>query len=124
MDLFLYLNLLLCFTGCPCDSNGNFLLPGVPPSNLCSGDNWGPFRDRLKFELADFLYSQNQMPAQQINTLQDIWAESLCNAWGQPLYANHRDLYKTIDAIEHSDVKWNCFSIKYTGMQDNNGLVP
>lgn len=76
--------------------------------------DWTPFQGRLEFELAEFLYTRNQMPGQQIDTLLDIWGESLLRAGAHPLFENHRELYKTIDAIQEGDVKWRCFSLKHT----------
>ncbi|KAF8132929.1 hypothetical protein EV363DRAFT_1397839 [Boletus edulis] len=114
-------------TGRPCDSNGVFLLPGAPSNPLKPhpADDWAPFHSRVQFELADFLYTRNQMPVQQIDTLLDIWAESLHEAGGRPLFANHRDLYQTIDAVQQGEEKWESFSVKYTGtMDDNDGLAP
>ncbi|KAN0086206.1 hypothetical protein V8E55_007340 [Tylopilus felleus] len=110
----------------PCDFNGDFLLPGAPPPPLepPNEDDWTPFHNRLEFELADFLYTRNQMPAQQINTLLDIWGESLQRAGSQPLYRNHKELYQTIDAIQEGDIKWQCFSLKYTVPPDDEDHAP
>ncbi|KAN0084625.1 hypothetical protein V8E55_008129 [Tylopilus felleus] len=68
----------------------------------------------LEFELANFLYSRNQMPAQQINTLLDIWSESLLKAGVEPLFRNHKELYKIIGQVQLGNIRWNCFSLKYT----------
>ncbi|KAG6372721.1 hypothetical protein JVT61DRAFT_7492 [Boletus reticuloceps] len=48
----------------PCDVEGNFLPPGSPltPLPVRLRDDWSPFSNRLEFELADFLYTQSQMP--------------------------------------------------------------
>ena len=86
-------------------------------------DDWAPFNNQLEFELADFLYSRNQMPAQQIDTLLDIWGDSLCRAGGQPLFKNHKDLYKMIDVIQEGDIKWQCFSLQYTHQPENEDHV-
>lgn len=59
------------------------------------------------------------MPAKQIDTLLDIWAESLRDAGGRPLFTSHNDLYKTIDAIPLGNVKWQSFTVKYTSMPDD-----
>lgn len=51
--------------GRPCDSNGDFLPPDTqppPPPDPHDEDDWSPFHDHLEFELADFLYTHNQMP--------------------------------------------------------------
>ncbi|KAH0834698.1 hypothetical protein J3R83DRAFT_10225 [Lanmaoa asiatica] len=115
-------------TGQPCDALGEFLPVGSPPASRerRPQDDWAPFHSRLQFKLADFLYTRNQMPAKQIDTLLDIWAESLCDVGGRPLFATHNDLYNTIDAIPLGDVKWQGFAVKYTGtnMPDDNGEAP
>ena len=54
------------------------------------------------------------MPAQQINTLLDIWSESLLKAGVEPLFRNHKELYKIIDQVQLGNISWNCFSLKYT----------
>jgi len=33
----------------------------------------------------------------------------------QPPFANHKDLYSTIDAIELGDIPWQSFTISYSG---------
>jgi hypothetical protein len=35
----------------------------------------------------------------------------------ESLFADHKDLYKTINSTPLGDVKWEHFSIKYTGIQ-------
>ncbi|KAF8122990.1 hypothetical protein EV363DRAFT_1455925 [Boletus edulis] len=55
------------------------------------------------------------MPAAQIDSLLTIWAASLLQHGGEPLFASHQDLYKTIDSTPLGDVKWESFSVKYTG---------
>lgn len=103
----------------PCDANGNFLPPGSPPSPLSDKplDDWTPYRSRLEFEVAEFLFVQNQMPAAQINKLLDLWATSLLGhtTSDQPPFADCKDLYKTIDSTPLGDVPWQSFAVKYTG---------
>lgn len=99
----------------PCDATADFLPPGAPPPpNAPPEEDWTPFSGWLEFELADFLYSRDQMPAQQIDTLLDIWGESLSRADARPLFRDHKELYKTIDTIQEGDIKWQCFSLQYT----------
>lgn len=40
------------------------------------------------------------------------------------MYRNHKDLYKRIDAIREGDVKWECFSLKYTPTVHDEGPAP
>ena len=95
---------------------------GVPPMphKQLTTNSWAPFKNWIQFELANFLYTCNQMPAQQINMLLDIWAESLCNAGSQPLFLRYKDLFGAIDAILLDDIKWQSFTIKFKGMPDDN----
>lgn len=77
-----------------------------------------PFTSRAEFELADFLYRRDQMSGKKIDDLMDIWAafndnDGLGNSG--PPFANSKDLYDTIDAIEAGDVAWQSFSVKYDG---------
>jgi hypothetical protein len=115
-----------CLLGRPCDAFGEFLPDGAPPvpREQIPADDWTPFDNHLQFELADFLYTRNQMPAKQIDTLLDIWGESLRNAGGQPLFTSHRDLYGTIDAIPFGDVKWQSFAVKYTNIPEDGERAP
>ncbi|KAH9987278.1 hypothetical protein BJV74DRAFT_878340 [Russula compacta] len=98
-------------------------MPPMPTVQLTT-NSWAPFKNQVWFELADFLYTCNQMPAQKIDTLLDIWAKSLCDAGGQPLYSSYKDLYGTIDAIPLSNIKWQSFAMNYKGMPDNNKCSP
>ncbi|KAG1747268.1 uncharacterized protein EDB91DRAFT_1235985 [Suillus paluster] len=67
-----------------------------PPSK--SPDDWTPYRDRVEFETAKFLYTCNQMSAGDINVLLDLWAATLLKHNDKPPFADCRDLHKTIDS--------------------------
>ncbi|OJA21424.1 hypothetical protein AZE42_13339, partial [Rhizopogon vesiculosus] len=111
----------------PCDANGNFLPPGSPPSPALSNkspDNWTPYRNRLEFETAEYIFTRNQMSATQINQLLDLWATSLLRHGDQPPFADYRDLYKTIDSTPLGDVPWENFSIQYTGERPEDDVPP
>ncbi|KAF8833396.1 hypothetical protein BDN67DRAFT_1017603 [Paxillus ammoniavirescens] len=64
------------------------------------------------------------MPVAQIYTLLSIWAASLLQHGGQPLFTNHQDLYNTIDSTPLGNIKWESFSIKYTGKQPITNTPP
>ncbi|KIK81742.1 hypothetical protein PAXRUDRAFT_15073 [Paxillus rubicundulus Ve08.2h10] len=55
------------------------------------------------------------MSAPKIDILLDLWASTLYPYKTKPPYADHRDMYKTIDVTTISDVKWQSFSASYTG---------
>ncbi|KAG2754832.1 hypothetical protein P692DRAFT_20720601 [Suillus brevipes Sb2] len=125
----LYRNYHPSLTGRPCDPEGNFLPPGALPLPLSekSADDWTPYRDRLEFELADYIFTKNQTPAAQIDHLLDLWAASLLRAGAdssQVLFTDHHDVYRTIDNTPLGDVKWRSFSVKYTGDIPDEGPTP
>ncbi|KAG2135326.1 hypothetical protein DEU56DRAFT_738053 [Suillus clintonianus] len=103
--------------GRPCDENGAFLPPGTPPSPPVArpADDWTPFRNQTEFETAEFLYTREQMSGPQIDTLLDLWAATLVKYNDRPPFANHKDLYHTIDSSPLGDVPWQSFSVKYCG---------
>lgn len=101
--------------GTPCDADG-FDLPFDSPPPLrttLANDDFSPFLDRPDFEMADFLYKQDQMPGQRIDHLMEILAAKY-SAENVP-YANHESMYEVIDSIEVGDAPWGSFSAKYTG---------
>lgn len=100
----------------PCDANGLFSPPGTPPLPLTEQlpDDWSPFCNRTEFETAEFLYSRTQMSTPNINTLLDLWAASLLKHGNMPPFADHKDLYKTIDNILIGGVNWQSFKIQYS----------
>jgi hypothetical protein len=65
--------------------------------------------------MAEFLYCRTQMSASNIDTLLDLWASTLLKHDDTPPFANHSDLYDTIDSTPIGDVPWQSFSLKYDG---------
>ncbi|KAG1870863.1 hypothetical protein F4604DRAFT_1583573 [Suillus subluteus] len=111
----------------PCDSEGEFLPPGTPPPPLTdkTPDDWTPYRSQVEFELADYLFTKNQTPAHSIDQLLDIWAASLMQAGSRSsLFSDHRHVYKTINDTPLGDVKWQSFTVKYTGEIPEEGAAP
>lgn len=71
------------------------------------------------------MYTVNQTPANQIDRILDIWAASLILSGNNiTIFRDHRDLYGTIDSIPLGDVKWESFSVKYTGPLPDSGSTP
>ncbi|KAI6097698.1 hypothetical protein EDD16DRAFT_1697820 [Pisolithus croceorrhizus] len=99
--------------GTPVDLNGDDLPEGASPPkpNTSSKRAWHPFESRAHFELADFIFHQNEMPGAQIDELMHIWA-SMPGQAGTPPYANHEHLYSTIDAISEGDAPRTSFSME------------
>ncbi|KAG0701117.1 hypothetical protein DFH29DRAFT_1052229 [Suillus ampliporus] len=107
----------------PCDKHGHFLpevtAPLPPEPNLKSQNDWTPFRNRMEFETAKYFYIHNQIPAGQADHLLNLWATTLLKSGGSPPFADHKDLYATIDSIALGDVKWEGFMCTYTGEKPN-----
>ncbi|KAG1743374.1 hypothetical protein EDD22DRAFT_958799 [Suillus occidentalis] len=110
----------------PCNVTGQFLPDGAPPTPppIKSPDDWAPYRNRVEFETAEFLYTRNQMSAGDINVLLDLWAATLLKYNDKPPFADHRDLYKTIDATPVGDVKWQSLKVQYTGERPETNVLP
>jgi hypothetical protein len=65
----------------------------------------------LQFEVADFLFHQNQMSTGNINCMLNFWAASLAIHNDKPPFSNTTDLYRTIDSTPLGDVAWESFSL-------------
>ena len=85
-----------------------------PPWDHLPADDFSPFKNRAKFELADLLFRKDQMSASSINELLQIWAATLPEDQDLP-FVSKKHLYDTIDAIEVGDAPWNSFSVSFNG---------
>ncbi|KAG1759770.1 hypothetical protein EDD22DRAFT_955544 [Suillus occidentalis] len=112
--------------GCPCDAHGHFLDDNaLPPScEPRSPNDWTPFHNHTEFETADLFYAQNPTPARKIDAHLALWASTLLKHGDTPPFADHRDLYATIDAIPLGEVKWESFSCLYTGEKPEGSYPP
>ncbi|THH13423.1 hypothetical protein EW146_g6793 [Bondarzewia mesenterica] len=93
--------------GVPVDEQGNDLPPGALPAPYANNTdvvNWAPFSNRAQFELADFLFRQNQMLAMNIDTLLNLWAASQ-HEGEEPPFMSHTDVYSHINSIRHGDFR-------------------
>jgi hypothetical protein len=96
-----------------------------PPKYTDAADvDWTPYSNRIDFEFAEFVFRQNQMSADHIDTLLDLWAASLFKHDDHPPFANHKDLYSTIDATPRGDVPWQSFSVSFTGAIPDGEVPP
>ncbi|KAJ6631376.1 hypothetical protein B0H10DRAFT_2159741 [Mycena sp. CBHHK59/15] len=100
--------------------------PGSHPSSTLGGGDAGgaatppPPRLRVRhhpvlngtLRPADLLYRRVQMSAGAIDELMQNWAARPESA-GDPPFADHEDLYNTIDATEIGHVPWESFSVAY-----------
>jgi Plavaka transposase len=85
-------------------------------------NDWTPYRNRIEFETAQFLYYREQMSAGNINVLLDLWATTLLKHDERPPFANAADMYETIDSTPLGDIPWQSFSVTYSG--DAPGSAP
>ncbi|KIJ57722.1 hypothetical protein HYDPIDRAFT_171577, partial [Hydnomerulius pinastri MD-312] len=113
----LYRNYHMKMNARPCSKEGIFLPSDAPPppAEPTLPTDWMPFNDRIEFKTAEFLYTRNQMSAGDINFLLELWAASLVKHDENPPFADADDLYDTIDSTELGDVKWESFTVQYTG---------
>ena len=93
--------------------------PPLPPHE----EGYAPFESRAQFEVADFLFREVQMSAGQMDKLMQLWG-AYNGAARDPPFANHDDLYSSIDNIKLADIRWRCFAVTYTGPRPDEGPVP
>lgn len=105
-------------TGQPCNADGDFLPNGtrLEPRQPKPPDDWSPYSSRLEFELADFIYTRSQISAANLNTLLELWAASLVEAGGKPMFGSYKEMYWMIDNTRVGDVKWQSFMSSILGM--------
>ncbi|KAL7278386.1 LOW QUALITY PROTEIN: hypothetical protein ACG7TL_008366 [Trametes sanguinea] len=103
--------------GRACDADGRTLPLGAPPTPppSKSADDWSPYSGRIAFELADLLYRVEQMSASNIKALLELWAASLLKHGESPPFSSAADMYDAIDSTPLADVKWESFSLSYSG---------
>lgn len=103
--------------GTPCDEDGFDLPAGTPPpprQPKPKGD-WSPFESRVQFDLAERLYTKDESSAPTIDDILQIWAADKLESGGNAPFANHKEMYGTIDGISHGDVPWQSFMVAYDG---------
>jgi hypothetical protein len=112
--------------GLKCDANGAFIDQDAPPPPHTDAPptDWMPYDNRVEFETAEFLFTCNQMSARQIDTLLDLWAATLIKHNDAPPFANHRDMYATIDATPLGDTPWKSFTLCYNGAKPEQDVPP
>jgi len=120
-----YSGALIISEGEICDENGESLSSPQPQgANDCA--DWGSFRNRLRFEVADLLFRRVQMSGSHIDEILRLWTASLLeidpNAPGP--FRNHWDLYETIDYSTLVDNPWMSFTLSYGGKRPEMGPIP
>ncbi|KAJ7932345.1 hypothetical protein B0H13DRAFT_2518823 [Mycena leptocephala] len=101
--------------GTPCDRDGYDLPAGSlpPPWEERAADDYSPFDGRAEFEFAEFLFTHEEMAQARVDRLAQLLAALYPGQ--DPPFADHTDLYSTIDAIQQGDVPWESFSVQYSG---------
>jgi hypothetical protein len=109
--------LTLLYVGWICDESGNDVpSDSLPPHNTDKGpDDWTPYDNCLQFEVADFLFHQNQMSAGDINFLLHLWAASLDIHNDVPPFSKATHLYDAINSTPLGDITWESFTLQYNG---------
>ncbi len=64
------------------------------------------------------------MSAPNIDALLDIWAAQVFKHSDHPPFANHQDLYDTMDVTPLADVRWQSFTAEYQGEKPDNNVPP
>jgi len=109
---------LLWYSGENCDQHGNYISTDLPLplcESDCEPDDWYPYQGQIEFEVANFLYCQNQMSASDIDTLLNLWGASTATQGGAPPFQNHQHLHDTIDSTPLGNTPWESFSLRFNG---------
>jgi hypothetical protein len=115
---FVITTLILLATGQICNVHGHNIPLNTPPTPRDSDhgpDDWTPYNSCVEFELADFLFRDNQMSAGDINSLLDIWAATLAPHNEDAPFRDHADLYNTINSTPIGGMPWKSFTVMYDG---------
>ncbi|KAG2106772.1 uncharacterized protein F5147DRAFT_746201 [Suillus discolor] len=112
--------------GLKCDANRSFIDQDAPPPPHTDAPptDWTPYNDRAAFETVEFVFTRNQMSAKQIDTLLDLWVATLIKHNDAPPFANHKDMYATIDATPLGDTPWKSFTMCYNGVRPEQDIPP
>ena len=94
-----------------------------PPREQELPGEWAPFDSEVHFKVADLLYRHAQVSASNIDTLLELWAQSVEDFGASAPFRNHDELYMVIDSLPLGDVPWQCMEtqIPEDGHQDASG---
>lgn len=110
--------------GMPWDATGNDLPKGTPPPVSDGEDmhrppgDWTLYNDCTEFETADLLFTFEQMSANNLDKLFNIWEATLTPFDAAPPFTNSADMYKTINSTPYGDLCWESFSVHYNLAKD------
>ena len=94
-------------------------MPGaLPQSNGGPRDgDWMPFEDEVQFELADLLYRRAELSSRNIDSLLELWSQSMDGIGSAP-FEDRGSMHAAIDSSTLGDVPWQCLT---TGFSENIG---
>ena len=115
---------LLTLPAHPCDKNGAFLTPEMPPvpPPPRSDDDWTPFRSRTGFKLVEFLYKE-ELSKPKIDHLLSLWSTTLAPHGAEPPVSNYCDLHAQIDSIDLGFTSWKSWTAWYQGRRPTNSAA-
>lgn len=116
---------LTTYLATPCDPENGFDWPAGAPPPEPKGDllqDYSPFNTRAEFELAEFLFVQDEMSAKKIDRLMHILAALYPD--NPPPVADHKEMYSLIDAVKQGDVPWDSFSVTFDGDLPDGEVPP
>ena len=86
--------------------------------------DWFPFESCVRFELADFVFTEAELSKKKTNRLLELWTATLIHHGIPPPIHDHTDLLRQIDSIPLGNVPWECFCLKYDGPLPETGRPP
>ncbi|EGO03816.1 hypothetical protein SERLA73DRAFT_46520, partial [Serpula lacrymans var. lacrymans S7.3] len=100
---------------------GNTLPANAPvsPAPQPPLNDWTPYQDQVSFETAEFLYRKEEMSADHIDTLLDLWKalfvkNKLFSEDTTP-FTDHTNLHNTIDSTPIGGIPCKLFLLSYSG---------
>jgi hypothetical protein len=91
----------------------------MPPQPQDLAPNWAPFADEVGFEVADLMYRRAQLSALIIDTILDLWTQSMSEFGASSPFKNHDELHATIDSSTVGDVPWECLVTRLSDDDDD-----
>ncbi|KAF7334397.1 hypothetical protein MVEN_02268800 [Mycena venus] len=82
-----------------------------PPADPRPMHDYTPYESAADFHLADLIYRKVEMSAGAIDELMQNWAAR--EGAPDPPFADHKDLYATIDATDLGHIPWQSFEVSY-----------